>query len=57
MRYKKVNKAKKELKKANNLSYQELAILLGISIRAVQHYASGDRFPDFHVLIKLDDHF
>lgn len=47
----------KELKKANNLSYQELATLLGISVRAVQHYASGDRLPDFHGLIKLADRF
>lgn len=47
----------KELKSNKQVSYKELADLLGISTRAVQHYASGDRFPDFHGLIKLADYF
>ncbi|GGA35392.1 hypothetical protein GCM10007416_05270 [Kroppenstedtia guangzhouensis] len=47
----------KELKNEKNASYKDIANLLGISVRAVQHYASGDRFPDYHGLITLSDYF
>ncbi|AIC96088.1 helix-turn-helix domain-containing protein [Shouchella lehensis] len=47
----------KSLKNESSTSYQELAEYLGISLRAVQHYASGARTPDLEGLIKIADFY
>ncbi|WP_099304181.1 helix-turn-helix domain-containing protein [Bacillus sp. Marseille-P3800] len=53
----KFNTRFKTLKLEQKVNYQELADLLGISVRAVQHYATGSRYPDFEGLIQLADYF
>ncbi|MBG9785014.1 helix-turn-helix domain-containing protein [Shouchella lehensis] len=53
----KFNTRFKSLKTEKAVNYQDLADLLGISVRAVQHYATGSRYPDFEGLIKLADFF
>ncbi|RQW18715.1 XRE family transcriptional regulator [Bacillus sp. C1-1] len=53
----KFNTRFKSLKTEKAVNYQDLADLLGISVRAVQHYATGTRYPDFEGLIKLADFF
>lgn len=47
----------KVLKSGKNATYKDIADELQISARAVQHYADGKRFPDFHGLVKLADYF
>ena len=47
----------KELRQLNKISQQELADLLGISIRAWRFYESGNREPNIAGLIALADFF
>ncbi|AHD04679.1 helix-turn-helix domain-containing protein [Paenibacillus larvae] len=47
----------KELKDAKNVTYKEIADLLGLKVRAVQTYTEPNRFPDCPGLIKLADYF
>lgn len=46
-----------ELKKNNNISNQELADAVGISIRGLQFYLSGEKEPTLTKLIKIADFF
>lgn len=46
-----------ELKKNNNTSNQELADAVGISIRGLQFYLSGEKEPTMSKLIKIADYF
>jgi transcriptional regulator with XRE-family HTH domain len=46
-----------ELKKNNNTSNQELADAVGISIRGLQFYLSGEKEPTLTKLVKIADFF
>ena len=46
-----------DLKLKKNVTYKDIADVLRISPRAVQHYSDGRRFPDFHGLLALADYF
>lgn len=47
----------KELKEKNNLSNQELASAIGISVRGLQFYLSGTKEPTLNKLILLAKYF
>jgi len=51
------NKILKELRNNRNIVQKDIADVLGISVRAYQHYETGTRFPDFQGLITLADYF
>lgn len=46
-----------ELKKNSNTSNQELAEAIGISVRGLQFYLSGEKEPTMSKLIKIADFF
>lgn len=43
----------KEMRKANNLTQQQLADRLGVAKSVVSYYENGERFPSYDVLIKI----
>jgi transcriptional regulator with XRE-family HTH domain len=47
----------KELKEKNNISNQELADAIGISVRGLQFYLSGTKEPTLNKLILLAKFF
>ncbi len=46
-----------ELYKTKNSTYAAIAEKIGISLRALKYYASGERQPTLPVLIALADYF
>lgn len=47
----------KELRKKENLSQQQMAVLLGVGQTAIVNYESGKRFPKEKTLIFYAEHF
>lgn len=45
------------LRKSKQITYSALANSLGISLRALKYYSSGEREPSMSVLIALADYF
>lgn len=45
------------LRESNKVTYSTLANELGISLRALKYYSSGEREPSMSVLIALADYF
>jgi len=46
-----------ELREQNQVKREELAQVLGVSIRSISHYESGNRRPDYDGLLALADYF
>lgn len=44
-----------ELRKQKNLTRQQLSGLSSVSVRSIQNYESGDRYPDIQMAGKLAD--
>lgn len=47
----------KAIKRQRNVTYQQIADVMGLKIRAVKCYASGEAKPDYYGLIALADYF
>jgi transcriptional regulator with XRE-family HTH domain len=47
----------KELRNKHGLSTRDIAGLLGVSIRNIQHYETGRHKPNIDAIIKLADYF
>lgn len=47
----------KELRKENKRTQNELAEILGITVRAYQYYEGGAHYPDVPGLMNLADYF
>jgi len=47
----------KEIRNGMGVKQKEIADVLGISVRAYQHYETGTRFPDFQGITKLSEFF
>lgn len=47
----------KELRKAKNISQEQAANALGISVRAYQNYEYGQREPNIEMIFKLADFY
>lgn len=46
-----------ELRAIRNMSYSAIAENIGVSLRAMKYYGSGERQPTLPVLIALADYF
>jgi len=51
------HKRLRELRKLHNLTYDVLAEVIGVSVRAYRHYETGDREPRVDALIALANYF
>ncbi|KPV60430.1 XRE family transcriptional regulator [Paenibacillus sp. A3] len=47
----------KDLREQNQVKREELAQVLGVSVRSISHYESGNRRPDYEGLLALADYF
>ncbi|MBQ3046768.1 MAG: helix-turn-helix transcriptional regulator [Clostridia bacterium] len=46
-----------ELRKENNISRNELAKALNVSVRLISYWENGERECDFDMLLKIADYF
>ena len=46
-----------ELRRARNITLGQLSCEIGVSLRALKYYSSGEREPSMSVLIALADYF
>lgn len=47
----------KKLRMQKGVKQAELAAVLGVSVRTIAFYESGERHPDFEGLIRMADYF
>lgn len=47
----------KELRKSKNLTQDKVADIFGVTVRTIQFYEKGERYPDFNGLIRIADYF
>lgn len=47
----------KEQKNIKNVTYQQIADILGIQLRTAQYYSSGKVKPDYYGLVTLANYF
>lgn len=45
----------RSMRKLRKIKLQQMADMLGISLRSYQHYEGGSRYPSFELLVQIAD--